>query len=82
MREGTASGPFSTTPCYICQIRGISATREPGIWEESNGRDSHLSHAQRSNTQGDWEKSTFEFVVIPKYVVWSYLWQKNKNKNT
>lgn len=45
MREGTASGPLSTTPRHICQIRGISATREPRIGGERNGRDSHLSHA-------------------------------------
>lgn len=29
MREGTASGPLSTTPRHICQIRGISPTCEP-----------------------------------------------------
>lgn len=68
-REGTASGPLSTTPCHICQIRGISATREPRIGEERDGRNSHLSHVQRITLPG--KKSTFEFVVILEYVAWS-----------
>lgn len=37
MREGTASGPLSTTPRHICQIRGISPTREPRIAANEGG---------------------------------------------
>lgn len=37
MREGTASGPLSTTPRHICQIRGISPTREPRIAAKGGG---------------------------------------------
>lgn len=70
MREGTASGPLSTTPRHICQVRGISATREPRIGGERNGRDSHLSHAQGVTLPGK-KKSIFEFVVISEHVVWS-----------
>lgn len=68
-REGTASGPLSTTPRHICQIRGISATREPRIGEERDSRNSHLSHVQRIALRKKKKKSTFELVIL-EYVAW------------
>lgn len=57
VREGTASGPLSTTPRHICQIRGISATREPRIGEEREKRQGFtfksraISNALRKKTK-------------------------------
>lgn len=81
MREGTASGPLSTTPRHICQIRGISSTCEPRIGEEREKRQGFTFKSRaRSNTPRKKKENVYlSFVVISEYVAWSWLWPKKKN---
>lgn len=63
MREGTASGPLSTTPRHICQIRGISTAREPRIAAKEAGATSEI----RVSVAGGEQHSRFKNYMYSNY---------------